>query len=229
MFGLTANPATQVSGGIQCRIWMSHPYNAKMPPAYHVKSITRYTGGLSFFLSSSPTLFFTQTHQYLAQTSIQPYNGHPRLWFAEANAQPASHQTRLARCSAALWNPAIPWYRLMLPCIPNTQKVLFFQSLISRQLLFHQLLYTFFHSVGLHCERQSRQPLPFPIDRGIYKSRLLCHFYSLECAARRCSLLFVHPDVLPSVQEYTMAAGRLQQNLVQFLWQNWCLCLSVVE
>lgn len=30
---------------------MSHPYNAKTPSAYHVKSITRYAGGV-FILSA---------------------------------------------------------------------------------------------------------------------------------------------------------------------------------
>lgn len=45
-------------------------------------------------------------------------------------------------------------------------------------------------------------------------------YIGIKCAARRCSLLFMHPDALPSVQEYTMADRRLQQNFGQFLWSN---------
>ncbi len=50
MFGLTANPATQVSGGVQCRIWMLRPYNAKNAVSVACEIITRYAGGYAFIV-----------------------------------------------------------------------------------------------------------------------------------------------------------------------------------
>ena len=75
----------------------------------------------------------------------------------------------------------------MFPCISHQLKILFFQSLINCQLLFQQLLYTFFHSVVC---KNDRCPNTAPLFRTI-KSEKVPDITAGAWTAHFCSTLVI--------------------------------------